>query len=62
MWHEGVLFAVPKPHAGRRWIRVVDTAPWAEVIGNFWDIRDADIVQSDYWVNPWSVVVLLEVL
>jgi glycogen operon protein len=60
MLQEGVLFTVPNPHSGRRWVRLIDTAPWAEAIGNFWVVRDAVIVESNYWVNPHSVVVLLE--
>jgi glycogen operon protein len=62
MWQEGVLFAVPKPHSARRWTRIIDTAPWAEALGNFWEAGKADMVDSNYWVNPQSVVVLLEVL
>jgi glycogen operon protein len=62
MWQEGVLFAVPKPHSARRWTRIIDTAPWAEALGNFWEVGKADMVDSNYWVNPQSVVVLLEVL
>jgi len=60
MWHQGVLFAIPSPSAGRRWIRLIDTAPWAEAFGNFWDAGLADEVELDYWVNPHSVVVLIE--
>jgi hypothetical protein len=60
MWQEGVRFAVPQPHAGRHWARIIDTAPWAEVFGNFREIGQADIADSNYWVNPYSVVVLLE--
>jgi len=61
MWEQGVRFAIPAPRQGRRWVRLVDTAPWAEVFGNFWDANRADTVESNYWVNPHSVVVLIEV-
>jgi glycogen operon protein len=60
MWEQGVRFAIPAPSQGRRWVRLVDTAPWAEVFGNFWDSSRADTVESNYWVNPHSVVILLE--
>jgi len=56
----GVLFAVPKrirAAAGR----IIDTAPWAEAIGQLLGSGHADTVESNYWVNPHSVVVLLEV-
>ena len=61
MWQQGVLFAVPPPRPGRRWLRLIDTAPWAEAFGNFWEADNADVMESNYWVNPHSVVVLLEV-
>jgi glycogen operon protein len=62
MWHEGVRFTIPDPRSGRRWLRLVDTAPWAEAAGNFWPTDRADAIQSDYWVNPYSIVVLAEKL
>jgi len=60
MWQQGVLFALPPPRSGRRWVRIIDTAPWAEAFGNFWEAGNADVVESNYWVNPHSVVVLLD--
>ena len=60
MRHQGVMFAVPPPRPGRRWLRLIDTAPWAESFGNFWAVDKADVIESTYWVNPYSVVVLIE--
>jgi isoamylase len=55
-----VLFAVPPPRSGRRWRRLIDTAPWAETVGNFWFADRADLMEGNYLVNPYSVVVLIE--
>jgi glycogen operon protein len=55
-----VLFAVPPPRWGRRWRRLIDTASWAETVGNFWTVDRADIMEGNYRVNPHSVVVLIE--
>ncbi|HLQ77372.1 MAG TPA: glycogen-debranching protein, partial [Terriglobia bacterium] len=60
MWNQAVSFAVPLARSGRRWLRLVDTAPWAEIFGNFWDLDRANAVDTDYWVHPYSVIVLIE--
>jgi glycogen operon protein len=59
MRRDGVLFTVPAPRPGRFWLRLIDTAPWAEEFGNFWD-GEATSVESNYWVHPNSIVVLIE--
>ncbi len=60
MWREPVRFAVPPPRPDRRWLRLIDTAPWAEVHGNCWSEGNADVMNLEYGVNPHSIVVLYE--
>jgi isoamylase len=60
MWHYGVSFAIPAAHPGRRWRRIIDTAAWAEADGNCWSVNEAAVIDSDYSVHPYSVVVLFE--
>ena len=60
MSHQGVFFTVPACRTGRRWSRIIDTAPWAEAHGNFWTADKADVMESGYLVNSYSIVVLLE--
>jgi glycogen operon protein len=56
----GVTFAVPPAAAGRRWVRIVDTAAWAEAEANCWPTAAASEVVASYWVHPWSIAVLQE--
>jgi glycogen operon protein len=60
MWHEAVRFAIPQLRPGRRWVRLIDTAPWAEVHGNHWLRENAAVIESTYLVHPHSTVVLAE--
>ena len=60
MSHRTVEFRIPPPRSGRQWIRISDTAPWAETAGNFWTADAAEVMGSEYWVHPYSVVVLQE--
>ena len=48
-------FALP---AGARWVRLVDTAAWAEPSGNAWDERAATAIAGTYFVHARSLVVL----
>jgi glycogen operon protein len=57
----GAFFFLPGPHAGRRWVRIVDTARWAEAAGNAWTPARAETVEGSYWVHPWSVLILQEI-
>ena len=60
-----VNYTIPKPTAGKKWIRIIDTASWAEANNNYW--ADAAAWSPDpnnsysYGVNPRSIVVLKEV-
>ncbi|WP_141211256.1 alpha-amylase family protein [Enemella dayhoffiae] len=43
---------------GVDWLRIVDTAAWAESFGNLWSPDTADALHDHYAVAPWSVAVL----
>lgn len=54
-------FRVPA-HEAKTWVRLVDTAAWAEIQCNFWGASDARETMMDaYEVAPWSIAVLEEV-
>ena len=54
-------FRVPA-HAGRSWVRLIDTAAWAESQGNCWDASAArETILDAYAVVPWSIGVLEQV-
>lgn len=57
MYSAPISFNLP---AGQ-WRRIIDTATWAEKRHNIWSLDEADLIQSDYGVNPFSIVVLEEV-
>jgi glycogen operon protein len=61
MHHAGIEFTIPPPGAGKKWIRLIDTATWAEPSGNFWLSEKADVMGKKYIVNSRSVVVFKEV-
>ncbi|SDB79930.1 glycogen operon protein [Raineyella antarctica] len=47
------------PDGAGFWRRLVDTAPWAEPVGNHWDPEAADVIhEGEYVVHPWSIAVL----
>ncbi|MDB5105520.1 MAG: isoamylase precursor [Fibrobacteres bacterium] len=57
---EGTEFPIPAAQAGKRWLRIIDTAAWAEADGNFWPAERAGTISDRYWAHPRSVVVLQE--
>jgi glycogen operon protein len=57
-WIGIVTFTMPAPDAGKRWVRVIDTAAWAESNDNFWTDAQADTITGPYDAHPWSIVVL----
>jgi hypothetical protein len=61
MYTTTVRFTVPAAEAGMRWVRLADTASWAETHCNSWDIADAATITTQYDVNAWSMVILKEV-
>ena len=60
MRNQGVMFVVPRPGPGKQWLRLIDNAHWAESFGNFWTLDQAAVIESTYWANSYSVVVLIE--
>jgi isoamylase len=60
MGHVSAEFALPSPHRGKRWVRVIDTAAWAEREGNYWPLERADEMGSRYAVHPYSLAVFQE--
>jgi glycogen operon protein len=57
-WTGTVTFTPPAPDAGKRWVRIIDTAAWAESHDNFWGDSDADTIAGTYDAHAWSIVVL----
>jgi isoamylase len=55
-----IEFTIPAPTPGKRWLRLIDTANWAESQGNYWPKEKADSMGTVYTVNSRSIVVLLE--
>jgi glycogen operon protein len=58
MWSGTVTFTPPAPDAGKRWVRVIDTASFAETNDNIWSDATATAVPGTYDANAWSIVVL----
>jgi glycogen operon protein len=62
MYTDRVNFTWPAADSGKKWIRIIDTAGWAESSCNCWTESGAWTVSgSSYGVNPWSVVVFKQV-
>lgn len=60
MHSENAEFLLPPASNGKKWLRLVDTAEWAEVNGNFWPIDSANSIEKTYGVHAQSLVVLIE--
>jgi len=58
MHSEDVEFAVPQASEGRRWVRVIDTASWAEPSFNCWTTDQGTEIRDSYEVGSYSCVVL----
>ena len=56
-WTDGA-FVVPAAPAGARWVRLIDTAAWAEPVSNFWAAEAAATIASGYTVHARSLVLL----
>lgn len=61
MWQEQVSFTVPTPASGKKWVRIADTASWAEPNYNCWNPLTQDAYSGEYGVNAWSVVIFKQV-
>jgi glycogen operon protein len=59
-WSSPVCFFVPASNAAGAWRRVVDTAVWAETSDNCWPLESAEVIVDPYWVQPHSLVVLIQ--
>ena len=57
-WTASVTFTPPAPDAGKHWVRLIDTASWAESNDNIWTDATATTITGTYDANPWSIVVL----
>jgi isoamylase len=57
MWTGVVDFAAPQADPGQRWVRIIDTAAWAEPAGNVWLEDAATELAGAYGVQPWSIAV-----
>jgi glycogen operon protein len=56
-WTATVTFTPPAPDAGRHWVRLIDTATWAESHDNIWSDAEADTITGNYDVHAWSIAV-----
>jgi glycogen operon protein len=57
-WTGTVTFTPAPADAGKRWVRIIDTAAWAESHDNFWSDAEADTIAGNYDAHAWSIVVL----
>jgi len=57
MWTETINFTLPALDSGYSWVRIVDTASWAESDNNYWDVEDGAVISGTYGVNAWSIAV-----
>lgn len=59
MWTAQLNFTFPSAPAGKKWVRIIDTANWAEKdTYNTWtDATAWPANAATYGVNPWSIVV-----
>jgi glycogen operon protein len=67
MYSEPVNFSVPSQESAqdnpsKQWIRLLDTAAWAEPNCNCWPVAEAFPITNNYEVNSFSIVVLEEVI
>jgi len=57
MWTGTVTFTTPAADAGKKWVRLIDTATWAETNDNLWPEASAATITGSYDVHPWSIAV-----
>jgi isoamylase len=60
-WTATVTFTPPAPDAGTHWVRLIDTAAWAESHDNIWSDAEAATVSGTYDVHAWSIAVFKSV-
>src|SRR2546430_16439190 len=54
-WGDGT-FAVPAANSGMRWVRLIDSAQWAESAGNTWAPAAAATIAREEFVHSRSMV------
>ncbi len=60
MYTANVFFTIPAADSGKQWVRIIDTASWAETDNNWWDAATGTVLTGTYEVKAWSIVVLKE--
>ena len=60
MDHRAIEFLLPRPRPQAEWVRVVDTAVWAEPEGNCWPPDRQATMGSRYVVHPYALAVFAE--
>jgi glycogen operon protein len=61
MYHLPVDFRLPSPSNNYRWLRIIDTAAWAETDYNCWSVDQGTVIADNYKVNGFSIVVCEEI-
>ncbi|MFM2380419.1 MAG: hypothetical protein RLZZ143_3002 [Cyanobacteriota bacterium] len=61
MYHLPVDFCLPSPSNNYRWLRIIDTAAWAETDYNCWSVDQGTVIADNYKVNGFSIVVCEEI-
>ncbi|TRV45352.1 MAG: hypothetical protein EWV43_17095 [Microcystis panniformis Mp_MB_F_20080800_S26D] len=51
----------PSPGNNYCWVRIIDTAAWAETNYNCWSVEQGAVIADRYKVNGFSIVVLEEI-
>ena len=51
-------FVIPPELGSRPWRRFIDTAAYAEELGNYWTGQSAPVIEGQYVVQPWSIAII----
>ena len=58
MYTSKIQYTIPAAESGYAWVRLADTADWAEKDFNCWTLDKVTACTGTYGVKPWSVVIL----
>jgi glycogen operon protein len=62
MYHLPVKFSLPTISDDYRWVRIIDTASWAEPDYNCWSLeKGVTMVEREYEVEGFAIAVFQEV-
>jgi len=61
MYYLPVDFRLPPSSNNYRWLRIIDTAAWAETDYNCWSVDQGTVIADNYKVNGFSIVVCEEI-